>query len=140
MTAKGPARWGLLAVLILDAVLLALLELFLLPLRLDGVLLPKLGDVPFPISVLIAVVTTPLLVALAIPLIGKRLAGVPLIAWLLTLFVVGLQGPGGDLVLVADWRAFALLAGGALPAAIVLGRGGVRVQRARQEAVSAKVR
>ncbi|MEU3273435.1 hypothetical protein ABZ639_21565 [Saccharomonospora sp. NPDC006951] len=130
----------MLAVLTLDAVLLALLELFLLPLRLDGVLLPKLGDIPFPVSVLVAMVTTPLLVALAIPAVGKRLAGVPLIAWLLTLFVVGLQGPGGDLVLVADWRAFALLAGGALPAAIVLGRGGIRVGKTRPKAVDAEVR
>ncbi|WP_199432480.1 hypothetical protein [Qaidamihabitans albus] len=121
---SGPVRgaeWALFALLVLDAALLALLELFYLPLRLDGLILPRLGDVPVPVSVLVAVVTTPLLVAQAARLVRSRLALVPLAAWLVTLLVFGVLGPGGDLVLVADWRALALLAGGALPAAVVLG-------------------
>ncbi|PXY21442.1 hypothetical protein BAY60_26885 [Prauserella muralis] len=114
-------RWGLLALFTVDAVLLALLELFYLPLRLDGTILPRLGDVVLPLSVLLAVVTTPLLVSRASALVGKRPAAVPLVAWILTIGAVGLRGPGGDVVLLPDWRTFLLLAGGALPGAIALG-------------------
>lgn len=129
MTAAVPvasaASWsrGLPMVLLLsvDAVLLATTELFFLPLRLDGVILPRLGDVPFPVSALVAVVTTPLLVTTAERLASRRLAMVPLLVWLVTLLVLGVQGPGGDTVLLVDWRALLLLAGGALPAAVALG-------------------
>jgi hypothetical protein len=110
-----------LALLTLDAVLLAIVELFYLPLRLDGLLLPRLGDVPLPLSMLLAVVTTPLMVTTAAAVASRRLATVPLAAWLLTLLVLGVQGPGRDLVLLPDWRAPVLLACGALPGAVALG-------------------
>jgi hypothetical protein len=114
-------RWLILAVLVLDTVLLATLELFFLPLRMDGKLLPDLGAIPMPLTVIVAVVTTPLLVSTAGRLVHPRAAFVPLVVWVLTVLVLGLSGPGGDLVLVQDWRAFLLLAGGALPAAMALG-------------------
>jgi hypothetical protein len=114
-------RRGLLAFLIADAVILALLELFFLPLRLDGVFLPKLGDFPMPITVVVAVVTTPLLVSATAKLVRPGLSWIPLLVWVLAVMVVGLAGPGGDVVLVQDWRALLLLAGGALPGALVLG-------------------
>lgn len=118
----------LFAVVLLDAVLLAVLELFFLPLRLDGVVLPKAADVPVPISVVLAMVTTPLLVLAAAPLVRTATAMAPPGVWVLTVLLVGLAGPGGDLVLIEDWRGLLLLAGGALPAAMaigaVLGRGG----------------
>ncbi len=107
--------------LALDAALLATMELFFLPLRLDGVVLPRLGDIPFLISVVLAAVTTPLLVTHAATLVPRKLATVPLLAWLVTLLVLGLGGPGGDIVLLADWRALVLLVAGALPAAVALG-------------------
>lgn len=122
MTARLPASdlllYGLVA---LDAVLLAILELFYLPLRLDGMLLPEVGDVPIPLSVLLALITTPLLVAQASKLVRPLLAALPLGLWILTLLVLGLAGPGGDHVLINDWRILLLLAAGALPAAVVLG-------------------
>jgi hypothetical protein len=114
-------KWPIIVLLSVDAVLLATLELFYLPLRLDGVVLPKVGDVPFPLSVLVAAVTTPLLVTMAERLVSRRLAMIPLLMWFVTLLVLGAGGPGGDTVLVVDWRALLLLAGGALPAAIALG-------------------
>ncbi|HVV10920.1 hypothetical protein [Amycolatopsis sp.] len=122
MTEEKPfARGGLLALLLLDTVLLATLELFFLPLRLDGTLLPKLGAVPMPLTVVVAIVTTPLLVLQAGKLVKPRAAFAPLVLWVLTIVVLGLFGPGGDLVLVQDWRALLLIAGGALPAAMTLG-------------------
>jgi hypothetical protein len=117
------ARRAMLAVLIVDAALLAILDLFFLPLRLDGVFLPKLGDFPLPITVVLAAVTTPLLVSATAKLVRPGLSWIPLLVWVLVVMVVGLAGPGGDLVLVGDWRALLLLAGGALPGALVLGNG-----------------
>lgn len=124
MTARPRAAdWALLVLLAVDAVLLALLEMLFLPLRLDGLLLPRLGAVPLPLSLLLAAVTTPLLVVAAARLGGRWFSIVPLAVWILTLLVVGVQGPGGDRLLVLDWRAFALLAIGAFPAALMLGKG-----------------
>ncbi|PRX49034.1 hypothetical protein B0I33_10367 [Prauserella shujinwangii] len=122
------ADWALLALLTVDAVLLAVLELLFLPLRLDGHVLPRAGDVMLPLSVLLALVTTPLLVTTAARLVRSRLALVPLLGWLGTLLVMSILGPGGDLLLVGDWRTLALLLGGALPAAFLLGRSLARLK------------
>jgi hypothetical protein len=119
--ARPSARRGLLALLLLDTVLLATLELFFLPLRMDGTLLPKLGAVPVPLTVAVAVFTTPLLVRQAGLLVHPRAAFAPLLVWIVTVLVLGLFGPGGDVVLIQDWRALLLIAGGALPAAMALG-------------------
>jgi hypothetical protein len=115
----------LFALLLFDSVVLAVVELLFLPLRLDGYLLPKAGDFPFPIMALLAALTMPLLVSAASRLTTRvGLAAAPLLVWILTLGVFGLAGPGGDIVLIEDWRSLLLLAAGALPAALTLG--GVR--------------
>ncbi|WP_236789237.1 hypothetical protein [Amycolatopsis sp. GM8] len=106
-------RNGLLVLLLVDTILLAILELFFLPLR--------AGTVPIPVTVLVAIFTTPLLVVQASKLVHRRAAFAPLALWVVTIVVLGLMGPGGDLVLVQDWRALLLIAGGALPAAFALG-------------------
>lgn len=108
------ARRGLLVLLLLDTVLLATLELFFLPLRIDN-------SVPVPFTVVVALVTTPLLVVLAGRLVHRKAAFSPLVLWVLTVVVLGLTGPGGDLVLIQDWRGLLLIAGGALPAALAMG-------------------
>jgi len=113
-----------LAVLVLDAVILAVLELLFLPLRFDGYLLPyALGGIPVPASALVAALTTPWLVRIAGGISPKLLvAASPLIAWILTVAVFGMFGPGGDLLLISDWRSLLLFACGALPSALVLGK------------------
>ncbi len=103
----------LLALLAVDTVLLALLELFFLPLR--------IGVVPVPVTVLVGAVTTPWLVWTTAKLVRPALSWVPLALWVLVVFGVGLLGPGGDLVLIQDWRALLLLGASALPGAMVLG-------------------
>jgi hypothetical protein len=117
-------NWVVLAVLVVDAVVLALVELLFVPLRFDGYLLPHaLGGMPVPLSAVVAALTTPWLVTVAGRLSPRLpVAGAPLFAWVLTVAVFGLFGPGGDLVLVADWRALLLFACGALPSAVVLGK------------------
>lgn len=112
-----------LAVLVLDAAALAVVQLMFLPLSFDGYLLPNLGGLPLPLMALLAAVTTPLLVSLAGSLSPRLAVAVaPLAAWIVTIAVVGMFGPGGDILLTADWRSLLLFACGALPSAIVLGR------------------
>ncbi|WP_440901385.1 hypothetical protein [Actinosynnema sp.] len=109
------------AVLVQTAVL-AVLELFFLPLRLDGTLLPAVGGWPFPISVVVAAVSMPLLVIAASSCSRKMsVAASPLLVWLGVLLVLGVFGPGGDVVLANDWRTLALFGAGALPGAVALG-------------------
>jgi hypothetical protein len=105
----------LLLVLVLDTVLLGVLELFFLPLR--------IGAVPVPVTVLVGAVTTPWLVATTGRLVRPALSWVPLVVWVLVVFGFGMLGPGGDLVLIQDWRALLLLGASALPGAMVLGGG-----------------
>ncbi|GLZ41173.1 hypothetical protein [Actinokineospora sp. NBRC 105648] len=119
MTPSERLRYaGLLA----TSVALALVELFYLPLRLDGTVLPKLGDIQFPITVLLAGFTLPWLVVRAGRIKAKAaFAGGPLYVWLATLFVFVVVGPGGDVVVIADWRTLLLLAAGAFPATVKIG-------------------
>jgi hypothetical protein len=112
-----------LVVLVLDAVALAVVELLYLPLR--------VGAMPFPITILLAAVSTPWLVRNAAELGGPRMvSAVPLAVWVLAIGVFGVAGPGGDVLLTVNWRSALLLCGGIFPAAVVLGRA-----RARSPAV-----
>lgn len=104
-----------LALLAFDAVLLAVLELFFLPLR--------IGVVPVPVTVLVGAVTTPWLVSTAGKLVRPALSWVPLAVWVVVVFGFGMLGPGGDVVLIQDWRALVLLGASALPGAMALGGG-----------------
>ncbi|WP_016697353.1 hypothetical protein [Actinoalloteichus spitiensis] len=111
---KTVPDWLLLAMLVLDAVVLALLALFFLPLR--------VGVVPVPVTAVLAGATNVLLVLAAGRISGRmRVAGAPLLAWVVVVIVFGVAGPGGDVVLMGDWRGLLLLALGALPPAMVLG-------------------
>lgn len=104
-----------LVVLMFDTVALAVVELLYLPLR--------VGAVPFPITILLAVVSTPWLVRSTAELGGPRmLAVVPMLLWVLAFGVLGIAGPGGDVLLRDDWRSTLLMAGGTIPAAVALGR------------------
>jgi hypothetical protein len=136
MTAPRPADWLLLGLLVLDSVALALLEVFFLPLRFDGTLLPNWGSFPFPVTVVVALVTMPFMITLAAG-VSRRLlvAGAPLWAWLVTIGVVGLVGTE-NMVLLQDWRTLLLLAGGALPAAVALGNAMARRTAATRSAAS----
>ena len=67
--------------------------------------------------------TTPLLVAACGRLAPRRsVAGAPLVLWFATIFVFGLFGPGGDVMLLGDdWRTLLLVFSGTLPSALMLG-------------------
>lgn len=109
--------------LLVCSLVLAALEVLYLPLRFDGVELPLLfGGMPFPITAVVALVTVPMLVSKAAQ-VSPRLvvAGIPLAGWLLVVVVTAFPGPGGDIVLVPDWRALLLLGCGGLAGAVALG-------------------
>ena len=115
-------NWLFFALLLVDSVVLAVVELLFLPLRFDGYLLPDLDGFPFPVTAVLAGLTMPWLASMAKGLSDRLAVAVaPLLVWLASLGVFGLAGPGGDLVLLQDWRSLLLLAAGALPTAIVLG-------------------
>jgi hypothetical protein len=105
------------AVLVVDAVLLAWTEMAWLSLRVGAT------AVPLPISALVAAVTTPALVLAAEAARPRTTASLlPLAAWTLTVLVAGLWSPAGGGVLVPDWRAILLLAAGLLPGVVATSR------------------
>ncbi|MGW6444774.1 hypothetical protein [Lentzea sp. NPDC055074] len=119
----GSWRVVFLLLLCVEAAVLAVLETFFLPVRLDGTLLPRLGDIPFPVTIAVAIVTTPMLVQWAAGLSDRVLAAAaPLIVWFFTIFTLGFLEPGGQgQFLLGDWRSLLLIAGGAMPGAVAVG-------------------
>lgn len=120
------ASWRVVLLLLLcvEAAVLAVLEAFFLPLRLDGSLLPRIGDLPFPITIVVAVVTTPVLVMWAATLSERvTAAAAPLMVWFFTIFTLGFLEPGRNApgFLLGDWRTLLLIAGGMLPGAVAVG-------------------
>jgi hypothetical protein len=119
---NASGRLVLLILLCAETFVLAVLEVFFLPMRLDGTLLPRLGDVQFPITIALAIVTTPMLVLAASRLgTGLRVAALPLAVWAVTVFVILFFEPGGQYMVLDDWRTVMLFAGGALPGAVAVG-------------------
>jgi hypothetical protein len=116
--------WGVVAVLV--ATWLALAEVFWLPLRVGGLLLP--------LSIVVAVTANLLLPPTALRLSGSRVVAVlPGVAWLVVVIGAMMRRPEGDLVITGGGAtgtvnlAFLLL--GVLAAAVAVGRllGGGRV-------------
>jgi hypothetical protein len=115
--------WVRLTGLLVLSAALAAVELLYLPLRLDGYLLTMVGkSFPLPVTALVAALTLPFLISRAGSISTRMaVAGSPLWIWMLCVLVSALPGPGGDIVLIGDWRALLLLACGALPGAVALG-------------------
>ena len=88
----APVAWGVCAVVV--AAWLALVEIFWLPLRIGGVLVP--------VSVAAAVVGNVLLVRAALRLSGSRaVAALPAVTWLVVVIGAMVRRPEGDLLLGA---------------------------------------
>lgn len=128
---KQPGNRLMLGVLIVDAAVLAVFELFFLPLRVNDLGSPRslswvphaLYTWPIPISILLAVLTTPLLVLNAGRYSDNTFGvGTPLFCWLFCCLFLGVGGPGGDFVLLSDWRSVVFLLAGALSGAAALGK------------------
>ncbi|HEY4008184.1 MAG TPA: hypothetical protein VGM60_23795 [Pseudonocardia sp.] len=104
-----------LSLLLLDTVVLALLELTFASWA--------IGAIPVPLSALVALLSTPWLVRRAGELSkGVLGAALPLIAWAVVVCGMGVTGPGGDVLLTAEWPSLLLIAAGLVPGAYVLGK------------------
>ncbi|WP_445166586.1 hypothetical protein ACTXG7_22460 [Mycolicibacterium sp. Dal123E01] len=118
--ATDPAiRTVVLALLAVDGVISAVAGALLLPFY--------LGSVPIPISALISGLVNLALVWAAVHWTdSSRLAALPLLTWLLTVAVLTLGGPGGDIVFggpgVMAYSVLFFLALGAAPPACFLWR------------------
>ena len=115
----GLARAGSAVAVVVAAAWLALVEVFWLPLRVAGVLVP--------VSVVAAVVGNLMLVALALRLTGSRLLAVlPALVWVGIAVAAMIRRPEGDLILTGGGAlgivnlAFLLL--GVTAAAFAVGR------------------
>jgi len=79
------------------------------------------GGIPVPVTVLVAALANLGLVMLAGRVTDRTpLIAAPLIGFLLVYLLAAADGPGGDAVLPADWRALLLLFVGLVPAGIWL--------------------
>jgi Family of unknown function (DUF6113) len=121
--------WGLLAVVV--ATWLALVEVFWLPLRVGGLLLP--------VSVVAAVAGNLLLVAAAYRLSRSRVVAVlPALVWLVIALFAAQRRPEGDLVLTGGGGlgvvSLAFLLVGVVAAAFAVGRVLAAPRRPVQEA------
>ena len=102
----GPVRNpGLFALLVVDGLLLGGIGLVLTPMY--------AGSVPTPVGAVLSIAVLPWLVLRAGELDPRPgVAGAPLIAWLLAVGVLGVGGPGGDVLLPATWQSLLLVFGG----------------------------
>lgn len=100
--ARLPGR-VVLALLVLDGVLLGAFGLMFTPLYANGV--------PAPMGAVLSLLVLPWLVTRAGEIDPRPgLAGAPLTAWVLTVAVLVLFGPGGDEMLIVSWPALVLVA------------------------------
>jgi hypothetical protein len=98
-------RPGLFALLVLDGLLLGGIGLVLTPMY--------AGPIPTPVGALLSIALLPWLVLRTGELDARpAVAGAPLLAWLLAVGVLGVGGPGGDVLLPATWQSGLLVFGG----------------------------
>ncbi len=101
------------AVLMFDGFLCGILAVLFLP--------AYLGPVPFPVSALLAGAANVTLLFSARRVAEKPLAiASPLIGWFVAVLLCMMGGPGGDILVLADWRTALLLVGGLGPPGFLL--------------------
>jgi hypothetical protein len=96
---------ALLVLLVVDGLLLGAFGLMFTPLYTSGI--------PVPMGIVLSVLVLPWLVRQAGEIDARpAVAGAPLIAWVAAVGVLGLFGPGGDAMLLANWQSLLLPVGG----------------------------
>ncbi len=94
---------------------LAVLECFLLPLR--------IGAIPVPLSIVAAVFGNALLPGLAYRLTGSRVAALlPLLVWTVVVILAAVPRPEGDVIVTGTARGIGFLLLGAVAGAYAAGR------------------
>lgn len=99
--------------LVLDGFLCAVTAVLFLPLY--------LGQTPFPVSGILAGVINVVLVRVAFS-VSRNVsrAALPIAGFFAGLLLAMFGGPGGDVLLLSDWRTLVLIAGGVLPPVVQL--------------------
>ena len=96
---------ALLVLLVADGLLLGVFGLVFTPLYTNGI--------PVPMGIVLSVLVLPWLVRHAGEIDARpAVAGAPLTAWVVSVGVLGLLGPGGDAMLAANWQSLVLLVSG----------------------------
>jgi hypothetical protein len=101
--------WSVIALLTFDGLLLGAFGLAFTPLF--------VGEVPVPMGAVLSILILPWLVLRAGEIDPRPgVAGAPLVAWFLAVVVLGLTGPGGDVMLPTQpatiWTSLLLFFGG----------------------------
>ncbi|MGB3770001.1 MAG: hypothetical protein WBF79_05345 [Rhodococcus sp. (in: high G+C Gram-positive bacteria)] len=104
---------SILGALILDGFLCAVIAVLFLPLY--------VGSTPVPASGVLAGIVNVLLVRVAFTLSHSvSRAALPVAGFFVGLVLTMLGGPGGDVLIAADWRTLVVVAGGLLPPVVQL--------------------
>lgn len=120
-----PSRVALAALLVVISVLLVGFELMFQVLY--------IGPVPAPVGTVLAVFSLPWLVRLSAAEVSPTTAGAaaPVLVWFLLVLVLGLFGPGGDVLLPATWQSLLLLFAGAIAGVVAFRREAERLAGVR---------
>jgi len=91
------------------------------------------GPVPVPIGTVVVVVSLPWLVHVTVTEISPTTAGAaaPVLLWFAGVLVLGMFGPGGDVLLPATWQSLLLLVAGAATGMIAFRRAVERLASVR---------
>ncbi|ANY05981.1 hypothetical protein [Pseudonocardia sp. HH130630-07] len=102
-----PTRLPFAALLVVLSVLLAAFELMFQMLY--------IGPVPVPVGTVVVLVSLPWLVRTTVTEISPTALGAaaPVLLWFVSILVLGMFGPGGDILLPANWQSLLLLVAGA---------------------------
>lgn len=106
-----------LAVLIFDGFLCAVLSVVFLPSR--------IGSTAFPVSILVAAVANLALVYAARTVATGGRAALPLVAWIVGFLLCMAGGPGGDVLVLSSPLTLLLVVGALAPAGVFLVRAAV---------------
>ncbi|MFP5068530.1 hypothetical protein ACLFMI_02520 [Pseudonocardia nantongensis] len=114
-------RIGLAVLLLVVSVLLVGFELMFQMLY--------IGPVPVPIGTVLVVVSLPWLVRVSATEVWPSVAGAaaPILIWFLGVLLLGLFGPGSDVLLPATWQSLLLLFAGAIAGVVAFRRQAERI-------------
>jgi hypothetical protein len=113
---SDPTRLPFAALLVVISVLLAAFELMFQMLY--------IGPVPVPVGTVVVLVSLPWLVHTTVTEISPTAAAAaaPVLLWFGSVLVLGMFGPGGDLLLPATWQSLLLLVAGAAAGVVAFRR------------------
>lgn len=123
---SSPDRIALTVLLAVISVLLVAFELMFQMLY--------IGPVPVPLGTVVVLVSLPWLVRVSATEISATAAGAaaPLVVWFVAMLLLGMLGPGGDVLLPVSWQSLLLLAAGAVAGLVAFRREAERIMGVRR--------